>query len=306
MGQATGAQRSIPELAKNHMISDRQLDAASIYPKIYLTANEVDDVYNRIINSETRINYNGQFTTAILNDGYKHWSQLESSRNTSSTELFIERLSSESELFNMKSYNSNMIRRASDLFLKDKEKFIENWNKRFCTNFSVDDTNDVEKMFVDTGFTCNPKGEEVIFGCLYHDNNLINTAKLVDQKYIESTYGKSQIVLKKDYLKGKTTCCLGDTFDADPSSYAWKNSSALEKKHVLFELSSEENVRNRLKSCPKDSIPYIENHIFSRVTSEHMEKIILDRKEFEKCYPDAAEAAAKKRELEELYLHQGP
>lgn len=292
----------LKNLIKGHIVNKDNLNLEKIdkSPNLYLTAIEAETMYQRIINSHSRINFRGQFSCDILKNGYKHWSLLESTQNTENMSLFIERLASEFFIFDIKLYNSNILRRANNLFTQDKERFIKEWNERFKTSFSQED---MEQIFIQTGFIRTEKKYGVIFSCLYDDKGLIHTAEKVGQAYIEKTYGKSQIILKKEYLANNTTFCLGDTFDAEPSGNEWKTTfaSKLDKQFVLFDLSSKENVYYRLRSLSKDSIPYIENHLFFQIQTKHIEKLIISQTELDDYFGDASESQKEIKKLEETY-----
>lgn len=240
-----------------------------------LDNRSVENLYNKIINSETRINFDGRFIENILKNGYKHWSSLKTSKNTQSITLFIQRMQSEYKLFGINVYNDNVLDRINELLEKEgQEKFIRLWDEYFETDFSQQYGISINEILYNTGFTKESLPREVIFGALYHNNELISVGDHKKSNF-EKHYCKSQLVLN-DIAREKSTYCLGDTFDATEDGYYWKENS-----HVLFTLNNKENVVNRLKSIidPEASIPYIENHIFERVTSEHISKIILDRSE---------------------------
>lgn len=288
---------SIKTLITANIVTDKNIETRRL-DKAYLTALEAEEVCQRILTSHCRINYRGQFTTDILKNGYKHWSLLQSTINTNAQNLFLQRLSSEFFIFGIKLYNPNIINKASNLFNENKESFIKEWNERFNTEFRIEIDN-VEHLFIETGFTSTKEKYGVIFGCLYDDKGLIHTAEKVGQTYIEKTYGKSQIILKKQHLTNQTTFCLGDTFDAEPSSYAWKDNfiSTLSKQFVLFDLSVKDNVYQRVRSLPKDSIPYIENHLFFQIQPKHIEKLIISKEELEAEFGDKFQEEIEKLKL---------
>ena len=284
----TQPQKWFDHIARQNIITRENLE-----PFILSTGSGyIDDetshsLCKKIQSSEVRVNFEGQFTENILTQGYRHWSQLSGTKNTDSPSLFIQRLESEFSLFGLNFYNNNVLQRAESLYLKDREVFISEWNTRFETAFTPDIS--MEALFQTTGFTfiSDDFYYGSIFGCLYHNDEIITLDESTrDHIYTQSAYGKSQLILKQESLVGKTTYALGDTFDTYPDSYGWKsygiNAVSQERDIVLFEPSSAENIRNRLRSTPTDSLPYVEAHMHFKVTTDSINRLIISESEFPK------------------------
>lgn len=285
--------KKIQEISSFSLNNDH-IDRRELNSGMYTSETDVSDLEHRISSSKVVINFNGQYLSEILK-GYKHWSELESTSNTKDLPNLLQRLESERNLFGTRWYNENILKKIDQFFKKDKANLISEWNKRFETNYKETEIENASMLLEKTGFKKVKNGVEygVVFGCL-HDNSdhLIQGPNTeIDQEYMRTTYGKSQIIVDLDTLDQSNipvTAALGDTFDASPESCAWRNNrdkEAYPASSMLFPISKDsrsnnENIRNRIKTQPAD-FPYIEAHIFTgNLNKNHMKKIRLSKSEY--------------------------
>ena len=273
-------------IIEDHEIHTKQINSM---PESYVGLKTAKILSHKLHNSEARIFFNGRYVLDILKNGYVHWAQLEKTENTDTTILFIQRLHADIAVFGLKCYNDIILDRATSIFNKNPTQFILDWNEQWGTEYP-DTFCDVRQLLIDqnlcfskdiSDFEPSPK-----FGCLFFENSLItNNIDHEEQlNYMLKTYGKSMLILNNDLLKN-STCCLGDSFDNDPSSYAWKPLHEIAKKDILFTLSAEKknhrNIINRLQSCACD-IPYIECHFYKTIRPSDIKHILLSRSEDDK------------------------
>lgn len=271
--------------------------------KTYFSKNESIEYSKKIESSHVAIHFERKYLKNILENGYVHWSQLKVTENTKNFDLFISRLEAEFSIFDVKSYNENILKQAESLMKGNNSEFVDQWNESFKTNFPEDVS--VKDLFEKTGFQF--VGDEVYYGAIYGalvdenqemigDKKLQQTIKNEAEKKGSGYYGKSQILIDKAKYQDKITFCLGDTFDAQIENYAWKTEKAgavNDKKMVIFGLEDKENLVNRLQTCTKDSLSYIEAHLHFKVTPQDISRIYIDSTESSGSDEDLSDLANK-------------
>lgn len=267
----------------------------NLFAELYISSTASERITTEILESKCVVHFEGKFLDSILTQGYKHWSQLPNTKNTSTIELFVERLHSEYNTFNINKYNKNILDKCNVFFNNKKQYLISCWNEYFNTDFNTSNISIANDLFKKTDFVFTNEYYGIVFGCLYFKNKLIQH-KENSENYINKMYGKSRLILKDEFAKKNATFCLGDTFDAVPVSYAWKNNQNIPINTVLFDLEDSNDITLRLMSCLKESLAYVENHIYSPIYPDNIEKIIINKNEWKDVDVDL-----KKEELYQMY-----
>jgi hypothetical protein len=103
--------------------------------KTYFSKNESIEYSKKIESIHVAIHFERKYLKNILENGYVHWSQLKVTENTKKFDLFISRLQAEFSLFDVKSYNENILKQAESMMKDNNSEFVDQWNECFETEF---------------------------------------------------------------------------------------------------------------------------------------------------------------------------